>query len=61
MSPAVTSVSLLANAMFIPFFIASMVGFKPTFPETATTRISTSLFEASSIRPSSPYKNFMFL
>ncbi len=56
MSPAITSVSLFASAISIPFSIALSVGFKPIFPETATRIISFSaLLEQISSSPFGKY------
>ncbi len=56
MSPAITSVSLLARAMSIPLLIAVIVGIKPILPETATRIMSFSLSEhiSSSVLYSAP-------
>ena len=40
--PAVTSVSLFANAMFFPASIAAIVGLIPNIPTIAVTKISES-------------------
>ena len=53
-SPAITSVSLLASAMFIWFLIAVIVGRRPIFPDTATKIISFSVFEQISSSPAFP-------
>ena len=56
--PAVTSVSLLARAMFFPASIPAIVGRIPIIPTIAVTKISVSGIVAISISPSIPATTF---
>ena len=49
-SPAIMIVSLFAMAIFFPFLTASKVGTKATFPDVATTTVSTPSWIAISER-----------
>ena len=53
-SPAVTRVSLLARAIFLPFLIAKRVGTSPAIPTTDVTTVSISFNAETSHKPSSP-------
>ena len=59
MSPAHTSVSLLASAMRRPFSMAASVGRRPTAPDTAVTTASVSESTAASHRAFSPLPTAM--
>ena len=54
MWPAVTSVSLLASAIFFPDSIAATVGLTPTIPMIPVTKYSYPSMEATSRMPSMP-------
>ena len=56
--PAVTSVSLLASAIFLPLSIAATVGRTPTMPMMAVTKYSNPSMEATSRSPSMPVRIF---
>src|SRR5208282_5079800 len=57
-SPAMTSTSLLANAMSLPALIAASVGRKPIAPTSADITSSASGCVATAIAPSSPCTTF---
>ena len=58
--PAITNVSLLANAISILFLIALIVGIRPDFPTTAVTTVSNSQYFEKSLREFSPWKISIF-
>ena len=53
-SPAITKVSLLANAISIPFFTALIVGISPDFPTNAVSTISGEQYFKKLFSDSSP-------
>src|SRR5574337_907468 len=55
--PAMTSVSLLASAMFLPAWIAAIVGSSPAAPTRAESTTSASLWAASVTSPSAPARS----
>ena len=52
--PAVTSVSLFASAISLPFLIAAIVGRMPIIPTIAVTKICASSISAIASSPSMP-------